>query len=676
MEKMNLSRYLLQVVPLRRGHDFQLHHPEGLWRLWRAARTHGLDPAGPPSPNCVGRWDERGGKTTLLDAVQLVLYGSRARCSGRGKLAYREYLRAMIHRGADPAEGAAIELRFQRSVDGETKNYRVIRSWCETAKGIEEKLDVFLDSQPDRDLAGRWDEYIENYIPNGIAHLYFFDAEQIKELADGEHTAAILGSAIHTLLGLDLVEQLETDLVVLERRKRTEAKSGEAANQLRHTEGELDRMKQLLETARRPCHPNRRNISEGTWRGACASSGAPPGGPPLPRPKRPKDSLSWTSRPGTLVRDIGHYEPRRDCFMSGAFEHVFAAVRGEQAGHPIFVSMCPLQTAAKLFQFDEESVPKAVRNRRTLNEDQVARIARYLISNPRSYVLPPLLVSVDAKVRFVSLEGCDELGHLHVPMSAPLVVNAGEHELAAVERVLEETPQLRTERIPVVFQPDEGLKRCSRIYSDLKRLTVRADSSWRLLHAEDDHCAALVRELVVRAKPFRGLVEVRHSTLSPRSRMLFTLSAVYQGTKALLARMEARSRRERLDLAVRFWNVVEQNLPEWRRVRSGKMLSSELRASFIHAHGLALQALGRAGNALLLYDPGNWESRLKNLRDIDWRRENAQDWEGRALIAGRVSKAFGNVLLTGSLIKRALEVPLLPAEEAAERAFKAKGATR
>ncbi len=183
-----------------------------------------------------------GGKTTLLDAIQLAFYGQRARLSNRNRLSYRAYLRESIHRGCDPKEGAGIILCFRRMDDGEYHHFELQRQWHEGTKEIEETLSVLRDGKIDNELTEHWDEVIEAYLPNGIAHLFFFDGEQIKELAEGNHTAAILGTAVHSLLGLDLVDRLETDLKVFERRKKAEALDQEATHRLEQARGELERI--------------------------------------------------------------------------------------------------------------------------------------------------------------------------------------------------------------------------------------------------------------------------------------------------------------------------------------------------------------------------------------------------------------------------------------------------
>jgi DNA sulfur modification protein DndD len=182
-----------------------------------------------------------GGKTTILEGLQLAFYGAKARLASRGTTAYKDYLREAIHRGADVSEGAAITVRFRRIVEGETRQYEVRRAWRVGAKGLEETLQVWCDGEPDALLTENWGDYIEGYLPSGIAHLFFFDGEQIKELAEGEHAAEILGTAIQTLLGLDIVDRLESDLKVLERRKRAEAMTSEAAQELARLQEEMKR---------------------------------------------------------------------------------------------------------------------------------------------------------------------------------------------------------------------------------------------------------------------------------------------------------------------------------------------------------------------------------------------------------------------------------------------------
>ena len=113
---------------------------------------------------------------------------------------------------------------------------------------------------------------------------------------------------------------------------------------------------------------------------------------------------------------------------------------------------------------------------------------------------------------------------------------------------------------------------------------------------------------------------------------------------------------------------MARQFPAWAQVRDGKLAASEVREGFIHSHGIALQAIGKAGNALLKGNPGGWKSRLKPLAQIDWSRKNARLWEGRALIGGKVSKVTTNVILTTNAIKRHLGVELDPEEQRVEDA--------
>lgn len=165
-----------------------------------------------------------GGKTTLLDAIQLALYGKLARCSNRGTLSYGDFLRRCIHMGAhNPSNEASIILEFRHPTDGENVSYRIQRSWNGSGKNVSESVVVVRNGISDSVLAEQWLDFIESVLPNTIAHLFFFDGEKIEALADPTRSAELLRSAIHSLLGLDLVDRLCNDLLAMERRQRGDA---------------------------------------------------------------------------------------------------------------------------------------------------------------------------------------------------------------------------------------------------------------------------------------------------------------------------------------------------------------------------------------------------------------------------------------------------------------------
>ena len=159
-----------------------------------------------------------GGKTTILDAIQLVLYGNRAKCSKRGTKPYDDFLSASVNHGVAPGEGAAVQLEFRFAAEGQEHLYEVTRSWSVTGSRLREKVEVSKDGEVDGWLSENWNQVVEELIPFGIAQLCFFDAEKIRFLAEDETSSEALGVAIKSLLGLDLAERLIADATSLETR--------------------------------------------------------------------------------------------------------------------------------------------------------------------------------------------------------------------------------------------------------------------------------------------------------------------------------------------------------------------------------------------------------------------------------------------------------------------------
>jgi DNA sulfur modification protein DndD len=200
--------------------------------LYRGEQTFDLTPV--PSPRNAGvrpivlfGGTNGAGKTTLLDAIQLALYGTRARCSKRVNLAYDEFLRQSIHHGVGVTEGAAVALSFRHVADSEEHVYEVRRSWTAQGRKVREELQVSLDGLPDRWHSEHWGQLVEDFFPLEVSQLFFFDAEKIRSLAEDETSSQVLGTAVKSLLGLDIAERLIADAVVLE--KQLAAKGAEAA---------------------------------------------------------------------------------------------------------------------------------------------------------------------------------------------------------------------------------------------------------------------------------------------------------------------------------------------------------------------------------------------------------------------------------------------------------------
>ena len=303
--------------------------------------------------------------------------------------------------------------------------------------------------------------------------------------------------------------------------------------------------------------------------------------------------------------------------MDSGFEYVFAAIRGVQARREYYISMCPLRLLSKMFLFDEDELVPEIRAQRTLNKGRLPELAQYILSNREDYVFSAITASVDGDVRFEPDRGSDgdkRLGSLHIPMSSRFIINDGQHRRAAIEMALRENPELGDETIAVVFFIDMGLERCQQMFADLNRHAIRPSKSLGVLYDQRDELARLTKLVVYRSPQFRNAVEMEKSSLPKRSRKLFTLSALYGATSALIEGIKRDNLEEHAELASEYWEAVFKHIPEWKQVTSGKMAASEVRQDFIHSHGVVLQALGRVGNSLLKRKSKGWKNDLKKVR--------------------------------------------------------------
>ena len=191
-----------------------------------------------------------GGKTTLMDAIRLALYGQRAQCSTRGNLSYSDFLTQSVNTHTSPIDKTRIELTFEHIRNDQWVDLRIVRTWTINPKDGRESLGILDGEWPDSALANTWDEYIENLLPLGISNLFLFDGEQVKELAEQETPPQTVIEAIQSLLGLELAERLSVDLDILVSRKRKALANASQLANLEEIEAKLQQQTKETEIAK------------------------------------------------------------------------------------------------------------------------------------------------------------------------------------------------------------------------------------------------------------------------------------------------------------------------------------------------------------------------------------------------------------------------------------------
>ncbi|MCG9638753.1 DNA sulfur modification protein DndD [Vibrio sp. Isolate34] len=152
------------------------------------------------------------GKTSILTAVRLALFGRQSFSQVLSNGEYVDTLSELIHKGVGHGgvqDNASIELEFKYSQNGEENTYKVIRGW---KRGKKDNLCLEKDGIQIPELNyEQCQGFLNELIPTGIADLFFFDGEKIAELAEDE-SGSVLKTAVRRLLGLDVIAKLKSDL--------------------------------------------------------------------------------------------------------------------------------------------------------------------------------------------------------------------------------------------------------------------------------------------------------------------------------------------------------------------------------------------------------------------------------------------------------------------------------
>ncbi len=206
---------------------------------------------GPAKPIILFGGRNGSGKTTLFEALRLCLYGSSFKGRKLHKSRYHRHLRQRLNRytsGVPNSQRASICVEFEYARFGHIDTYSVRRSWeCDDKQTIA-SMEIHQNGKPLCDIdEEQWQDFLKELVPIGVSRLFFFDGEQIQNLAEDHTDNRHLIKSIHSLLGIDLVERLQTDLRIYLSRKAKE-ENNQMAEEISKYENKEKKLKERLDS--------------------------------------------------------------------------------------------------------------------------------------------------------------------------------------------------------------------------------------------------------------------------------------------------------------------------------------------------------------------------------------------------------------------------------------------
>jgi DNA sulfur modification protein DndB len=324
--------------------------------------------------------------------------------------------------------------------------------------------------------------------------------------------------------------------------------------------------------------------------------------------------------------------------MASLAEISFPALRGKMGGRSYYVLLLPLEVVPRILTVpDGTTLTPEARAQRKLNLQRIPEMTRYITENEDSWLFSSLTASFDAEEKFNATEEDPNMGTLTLPLTTQLMVNDGQHRRAAIERALREDPTLGDQTISVVLFPSESLERNQQMFSDLNRTVQKTSRSLNIMYDHRDPLNQLTLALENRVPILRGRIEKDSQSLAVRSAKLITVSALYDMAAQILGgslpdNLTEAQLQEREDALVKIWEILSENLTEWKAIADGDLRPAQARAEFVNAHAVFFFAIGSVAGELTRTKQLDL---LPNVGKVDWRRTNPE-WQGVVMLGSDI----------------------------------------
>jgi DNA sulfur modification protein DndB len=324
-----------------------------------------------------------------------------------------------------------------------------------------------------------------------------------------------------------------------------------------------------------------------------------------------------------------------------------------------------------------KSDAELMRNR-PLMQPHVKEIAKYLVTTD-AYILPPFIFNSDTPIKvFAFGSGSVKFGYAVISSEVTLYVTDGQHRLKAIEKAVEERPELNNDSVTVLVVQEEDLEQIHQDFADCSK-NKPIPPALRASFDVSDLLSKITRDLTKELEIFTGRIDKISSTVGKDPNYLFTMSQLRVGVSELLFGTSNKSlnsftveSREQYQASLRkakfFYLEFAKHSTTWNlllqpRSKSNNLLNFyNLRQERIDFNSVGFIIISRIG--YLMFENNFTDEQnlllIKALANLDYQR-NCSLWENSVVI----DDGKGGKTLTASRapINKALKVAIAEVEK-------------
>ncbi len=328
-------------------------------------------------------------------------------------------------------------------------------------------------------------------------------------------------------------------------------------------------------------------------------------------------------------------------------------IRSVQAEQTYFSGVVTFKQLIELFQFNEEDDDPTLKAQRKLDKKRPPEISEYILSNPKEYVLPPVIATVGYSYDFKEVDPESGLGFLIIPEGTHLYLCDGQHRRTALKLIMEsmgEDSILLLETVPVTFYVTEDVEREREIFGIINGKSKPIPKGLLQYYDGQSTTSDIARKTMTSIPFIKESMELQKTSLTKSSGKFFTFNTFHSSVEYLVSAIKTD---DRLKYAIAYWEMLLKHIPLWKEVQEGTMKPSELREDTLCSHGVMFQALGLLGanifrNCFVLSNNLSEDEKLQKvesyvsqLAKVDFSKDN-KSWVGILWDGGRVKTGSDN----------------------------------